>query len=278
MVTLTVRTTGAGPGSVTSSPAGIDCGAACTMQLPRGTPVMLSATPAAGASLDGWTGPCSDASPTCAFTLDADTDVTAGFSLVMHTVSVTVVGNGMARVTSSPAGIDCPTICSMMVPEGAAVSLTAIALDTTSQFLGWSDRSCAGTSTCAITASADTTLSVAFGQNLSLVVTRTGTGSGTVTSDLPGIDCGTDCSETYAANSTVTLTASPSVGSSFSGWSGGGCSGSAACTVTIAGATGVTAMFSLNTYALTVARDGSGAGTVQSNPAGIACGTTCTAT
>ena len=192
---------------------------------PRQVLDLLSATPAAGASFDGWTGPCSDASPTCTFTLDADTDVTAGFGIVMHAVSVTIVGNGMVRVTSSPAGIDCPTTCSMMVPDGAAVSLTAMATDTTSQFLGWSDRRCAGTSTCAIMVSAGTAISVAFGQNLSLVVTRSGTGSGTVTSDLPGIaggiTCGTTCAATFDNGTTVTLTASPAPGLSFGGWSGG---------------------------------------------------------
>lgn len=278
MVALTVQTTGAGSGDVTSFPAGIDCGATCTVQLPRGTAVTLTAAPAAGASFGGWTAPCAASGPACALTLDADTEVTASFGVAMHAVSVAIVGNGMARVTSSPAGIDCPTTCSMMVPDGTAVSLTAMATDGGSQFLGWSDPSCTSAGACALTISADTAISVAYGLNLSLVVTRTGSGSGTVTSDVGGIDCGTDCTQTYTANATVTLTASASTGSTFTGWTGGGCSGTAPCTVTITAATGVTATFGLNTYTLTVASDGTGAGSVTSSPAGITCGATCAAT
>jgi hypothetical protein len=64
-----------------------------------------------------------------------------------------------------------------------------------------------------------------------------GTGSGTVTSSPAGISCGSDCFESFANGTTVTLTATPSVGSTFSGWTAG-CSGTAPCT--IAGNTPVT--------------------------------------
>jgi hypothetical protein len=54
-----------------------------------------------------------------------------------------------------------------------------------------------------------------------LSVTKTGTGSGTVTSNDGGIDCGADCSQTYAAgtNPVVVLTATADAGSGFVGWS-----------------------------------------------------------
>lgn len=47
-------------------------------------------------------------------------------------------------------------------------------------------------------------------QQFTLLVNREGTGSGSVTSRPPGIDCGTDCEEVYLSGTQVTLMASPS--------------------------------------------------------------------
>ena len=49
MATLTVSQTGTGSGTVTSSPAGINCGATCSAGFPNGTSVTLSA-----AAVSGW--------------------------------------------------------------------------------------------------------------------------------------------------------------------------------------------------------------------------------
>src|SRR5215472_15307245 len=70
-------------------------------------------------------------------------------------------------------------------------------------------------------------------QTFGLSVVKVGTGSGTVTSAPPGISCGASCSASYASGTAVTLSASPASGSTFTGWSGGGCSGSGTCTVTL---------------------------------------------
>lgn len=77
----------------------------------------------------------------------------------------------------------------------------------------------------------------------SLTVTPAGTGTGAITSAPTGISCGTTCSATFAGNSVVTLTATPNSGSSFGGWSGGGCSGTGTCAVTLSANTTVTATF-----------------------------------
>jgi hypothetical protein len=112
---------------------------------------------------------------------------------------------------------------------------------------------------------------------VSLAVVRAGTGSGTVTSTPAGINCGTSCSATFASGASVVLTATSATGSVFTGWSGGGCSGTGACTVTLSAPTTVTATFTLQTFTLTVSKAGTGSGTVTSSPAGITCGTTCSA-
>ena len=108
-----------------------------------------------------------------------------------------------------------------------------------------------------------------------LTVTKAGTGSGTVTSAPVGIDCGSDCTEAYNYNTSVTVTAVADYGSYFAGWNVYGCS-SNICTVTMATAKTVTATFTLNTYMLTVAKVGTSSGTVTSAPTGINCGTDCT--
>ncbi len=110
-----------------------------------------------------------------------------------------------------------------------------------------------------------------------LSLAKAGSGSGTITSTPAGINCGSTCSSSFAPDTVVTLSASPAAGSAFSGWSGGGCSGTGSCMVTMSAAATVTATFSLNTYALTVIKAGPGAGTITSTPAGIACGSTCSA-
>ena len=76
-----------------------------------------------------------------------------------------------------------------------------------------------------------------------LTVNRAGTGSGTVTSDPPGIDCGATCSASYASGTVVTLTATPDLVSIFNGWSGCDAVSGTTCTVTMGAARSVTAHF-----------------------------------
>jgi hypothetical protein len=114
--------------------------------------------------------------------------------------------------------------------------------------------------------------------SLSISVSKAGTGTGTVTSSPAGIACGTDCSQTYASGSVVTLTATAASGSTFGGWSGGGCSGTGSCTITGNTQVSVTANFTAPPSMLTVAKAGTGSGTVTSSPAGINCGTDCSQT
>jgi uncharacterized repeat protein (TIGR01451 family) len=78
---------------------------------------------------------------------------------------------------------------------------------------------------------------------VTLTVSKAGSGSGTVTSTSAGISCGTDCTELYDIGTQVMLTAAPAIGSSFGGWSGGGCTGTGPCTTTLTAATTVIATF-----------------------------------
>ena len=75
----TLRITRSGPGTVRSSPAGIDCGGACIASFPQGTSVALSASPDGSATFSGWGGACAGTSG-CTIVLSADADVSAAFT------------------------------------------------------------------------------------------------------------------------------------------------------------------------------------------------------
>jgi hypothetical protein len=69
----------AGSGSVTSSPAAIDCGANCSAKVASGTRLTLTAAPAAGQKFTGWGGSCSGTLLTCTVNVNKDTQVQANF-------------------------------------------------------------------------------------------------------------------------------------------------------------------------------------------------------
>jgi len=116
-----------------------------------------------------------------------------------------------------------------------------------------------------------------------LGVSLTGSGGGSVTSDPTGIACPEACRYAYEPDTQVTLTASPAPDSTFTGWSGGGCSGTGACEVSSKADTNVIADFSklpppppeLPAHELTIDLDGNGRGSVEDGTRAIACPPAC---
>jgi subtilisin family serine protease len=76
---LTVR--GSAAGAVTSSPAGLNCAATCSVNFPSGTVVTLTPAPSARARFKSWSGACSGTATTCTVTLTDVRSVTATFSM-----------------------------------------------------------------------------------------------------------------------------------------------------------------------------------------------------
>ncbi|MEO8154831.1 MAG: InlB B-repeat-containing protein, partial [Rhizobacter sp.] len=275
--TFALTTTVVGSGSISSNPSGISCGSSCTAAYASGTVVTLSAAPASGFSFTGWSnGGCSGTN-SCAVTMSAARQAQATFTAIPpNTAALNAVVNGSGTVTSSPAGINCPTDCAETLTIGTVVTLTATPT-TGNRLTGWSISSCAANATCAVTVSSATTVTATFAPiTFTLAVTKQG--SGTVSSSPSGISCGATCSASYNSGASVTLTAAPATGYTFTNWTGA-CTGSSTCTVAMSTAKSVGAVFTaLPTYGLTVQTSGAGSGTITSSPSGISCGATCTAT
>ena len=265
---LTLTPAGDGGGTVTSTPAGIDCGATCAASFPRDATVTLTAMPDATSTFDGWTGDCSGTDD-CTILLDGARSVTPTFTRITHELSVTLAGAGGGTVTSTPAGIDCGATCAFAYVQGNTVTLTATP-DATSTFTGWSGA-CTGTGECSVTADGAQSVTATFNRiTHGLSVGLAGTGGGTVTSTPAGIDCGATCAFAYVQGNTVTLTATPDATSTFTGWSGA-CTGTTDCVLTMDAARSATATFTRITYALAVSRNGTGGGALTATPPGITC-------
>lgn len=247
--TLTVSLAGSGAGSVSSAPAGIDCGATCSQDFDEGTVVTLSETPGADSVFAGWSGGGCSGTGTCSVTMSGDQAVTAIFSPAPHLLTVQVSGSGSGSVSSSPAGIDCGSTCTHVFDQGTPITLTATPA-AGSAFAGFSGATCvaSGVDACQVTlGGSDETLTATFVTATvtmhTLTVDKAGTGSGSVTSSTAGIDCGSACSHAYADSASVSLSATAGSGSTFAGWSGAGCSGTKICIVPMSADATVTATF-----------------------------------
>ena len=186
---------------------------------------------------------------------------------VSDVLSVTLAGPGTGSVTSNPAGINCPGVtCSALFNVGAVVTLTG---PSGTNWTGCTPVT--GTPTqCTVTISASTNVTATLTQLPQDTLTVAVTGTGSVSDNAGALHCpAVNCSASYNVGTTVTLTATPGANYVFSGWTGGGCSGTSTCTVTMNNAVNVTAAFTLNTYPLTVTVTGSG--TISDSTGAINC-------
>ena len=168
------------------------------------------------------------------------------FTIVIgQPLSVTRNGSSTGTVTADSGAINCGATCSDIYP-GTVVTLTAVPA-AGAAFVGWTGA-CTGTGTCVVTVNALKTVNAQFdvvGATVGLTVTKSGLGTGTVTSTPAGINCGATCLFSFSTNALVTLTPTPAADSSFASWSGA-CTGTGACVVTMNVAKSVDAVFDLS--------------------------------
>ena len=109
-VKLTVAKQGLGNGTISTTPAGIECGPTCEADFVGGSSVSLSASADATSIFVGWSGDCTGTGA-CTVDMDSAKSVTANFQ---GTFRLTLVkqGGGQGTVTAAPDGIDCGATCS----------------------------------------------------------------------------------------------------------------------------------------------------------------------
>jgi hypothetical protein len=242
--TSTLSVTRSGNGDVTGG--GIECGSSggtdCTRTVLTGSTLTVRETPASDHVFTGWGGACSGTGVTCTVHLAGDRSVSASWvssAAVLLTVSVS--GNG--SVTGG--GINCPPTCAASQAVNSTVVLTATPADGY-VFDEWGGACSGEAPTCSVLMNEAKSVTATFAPVVTLSVNVTGQGNGTVTGAGGRINCGNNgslCSANLPRDESVTLTAAPAAGSTFTGW-GGACAGTATtCTVLMSESRGVSATF-----------------------------------
>ncbi|HNT00925.1 MAG TPA: SBBP repeat-containing protein, partial [Candidatus Saccharicenans sp.] len=160
-----------------------------------------------------------------------------------YLLTVNVLGSG--QVVSHDGGIDTGFDNSQVYDTGTKVILEAIPAPGYI-FGGWGGDVHSTDATLTLTMNSDKVITAKFapeGATYMLTVLKSGSGSGTVTSDDEAINCGTVCSQTYTSGTLIKLTATPDEDSGFEGWSGDISSTSSTVPVIINGDMTIIAVF-----------------------------------
>ena len=199
-----------------------------------GSSVQLTATPSSGWSFSGWRGDLSGSVNPATVTVDGNKTVTATFTQNVYMLTVAVS-------PSSSAGKVTPSV-SPPYHYGDVVTLTE-SPSAGYVFSAWSGEEAGAGSTRSVTITGNMTITAIYTQNQYNVTVST-SGQGSVAKS--------PSQATYIYGSSVQLTATPSSGWSFSGWSGDLSGSVNPATVTVDGNKTVTVTFMQINYTLTI--------------------------
>jgi hypothetical protein len=164
--TLIVAKAGDGTSTVTSSPAGIECGDDCEGEFESGEVVTLTVAPGPHSTFAGWSstgdaGTCTGTTSPCQLTMSESKALTAKSDLKKQMLTVTRSGTGAGSVSSAAPGIGCPSDCEAEFEEGSEVTLTPKAASG-SKFDKWTGCDKVTGTACEVTMSAAKAVDASF--------------------------------------------------------------------------------------------------------------------
>ena len=177
--------------------------------------------------------------------------VTASFAINIYTVTAVANSNGtLDGTTPSPVTINHGSTVSFKFNANASYHVESVTStcggaaynNTSNSVTTYTYTTPAITAGCSVTAS--------FANNTyALTVSKAGTGAGNVTANSGTLTwIASTGTATYNYGTSVTLTATADASSTFTGWSGEGCTGTGACVVSMTAARNVTATFTIRTF------------------------------
>jgi len=211
-----------------------------------GAIAVLTATPSAGYTFTGWSGDATGIVSPLSVTMNSDKNITANFTINTYSLNVTALNGTVVKSPNLTA-----------YNSGAIVVLTATpAVGYT--FTGWSGDATGNVSPLSVTMNADKNITANYTATVNAFILNVTAVNGTVLKN-PN-------SATYNSGAIVVLTATPSVGYTFTGWSGDATGNTNPLSLNMNANKNVTAIFTLipaNTFTLNVIANH---GTVIKNP------------
>jgi hypothetical protein len=276
--TYALSVSGVPSGAVFTSMPALTCGGgACNGSFAYGTQVKLTGGNNAQYNFGAFSGGGCTLGTTCTITVSGPTTVAASYTLNSYPVTVNRPAGASLNITSTPALTCSGSSCTGTLPYGAVVSLQA-GDNAQYAFAGYSGGGCGASSTCSVMVGAAVTVTASYTVQSYPVSVSFPSGAALSATSVPALTCSAaSCSGTVPYGTMVSLVASNNAQYSFQSYTGGGCSTSASCNVTVQAATTVSAAFAVNSYGLSVTGVPAGAN-FTSAPALTCSGTTCSGT